>query len=77
MLANIAATLKEAATFQVSSTSTNEAHFPDEAHSIDEEMLHRSKATLVLVPSHSELKIILKSRTIEDIIDLRCHLSAH
>jgi hypothetical protein len=54
MLANIVATLKDAAAFQGSSTSASEAH------STDEETLHRSRATLVLVPSHSKLEIIIK-----------------
>ncbi|PMD57824.1 uncharacterized protein K444DRAFT_592612 [Hyaloscypha bicolor E] len=50
MLANIVATLKDAATFQDSSTSTSEAHLTDE------EILHRSRATLVLVPSQMLIK---------------------
>jgi SNF2 family DNA or RNA helicase len=68
MLANIVATLKDAATFQGSSTSTSEAHLTDE------EILHRSRATLVLVPSQSTLEATVKLRRF---IDPRCYLSAH
>ncbi|KAN0090617.1 SNF2 family N-terminal domain containing protein [Hyaloscypha variabilis] len=50
MLANLVATLNDAATFQVSSTSTVEGHLTDE------ETLCRSRATLVLVPSHMLIK---------------------
>jgi SNF2 family DNA or RNA helicase len=71
MLANLVATLNDAATFQVSSTSTVEGHLTDE------ETLCRSRATLVLVPSHSEFEKILKLRTIEDGINVRCYVSAH
>ncbi|KAE8448005.1 hypothetical protein EG329_009928 [Mollisiaceae sp. DMI_Dod_QoI] len=50
MLANIVATLKDAAAFQASSTSGSETHLADE------ETFHRSRATLVLVPSHMLIK---------------------
>jgi len=48
MLANVVATLKDAATFQNSPTS------PSSANLTDEGTLHRSRATLVLVPSYSK-----------------------
>ena len=70
-LANIVATLKDAAIFHGSSTSMIDSHLTDE------ETLHRSRATLVLVPSHSKSEIIIKLRTIEDVIDIRCYHSAH
>lgn len=48
MLANIVGTLKDAAAFKSSAASKNRLNLDDE------ETLHRSRATLVLVPSHSK-----------------------
>jgi hypothetical protein len=48
MLATIVATLKEAAAFKTSAASRTRPNVDDE------ETLHRSRATLVLVPSHSK-----------------------
>jgi hypothetical protein len=52
MLATIVATLKEAASFQSSPVSKSRANLTDE------ETLYRSRATLVLVPSHSKYNLI-------------------
>jgi hypothetical protein len=48
MLANIVGTLKDAAAFKSSAASKNRLNLDDE------ETLHRSRATLVLVLSHSK-----------------------
>jgi hypothetical protein len=48
MLATIVATLKDAAAFRSSAASKKRPNWDDE------ETLHRSRATLVLVPSHSK-----------------------
>jgi hypothetical protein len=69
MLANIVATLKEAANFQASAKPTTESHL------IEDDIARPSKATLVLVPSHSKLKIYLNSKTYGATIDTS--FSAH
>lgn len=48
MLATIVATLKDAAAFKSSAASNSRPNLDDE------ETLHRSRATLVVVPSHSK-----------------------
>jgi hypothetical protein len=57
MLAAIVATLKEAAAFKTSAASRTRPNVDDE------EALHRSRATLVLVPSHSKYNQIQTSGT--------------